>query len=342
MLWCRNKEILSILSFLVLVILTGCNASYDENYEVGIIQTQEYKKESKISFYDENLQLKNQIAFSYPNIAYDGFCNSLIKDDMLFLLPKGHADKLDYGKVISLSLTSGEVKEYEIGRTNITSVDCDGNNIYAASNLDGLSFIDCCNLETKEVQSCEIDEYVIDTVVAGNNSLYALAMDMDKAENVLCTIDVENQRSKEVYRIHEEMDSTYLIYHNERLYFVNQNLLYEYIIETEQMVTHQLPHTNAFNLLLKDEKLYIGCTDLFEQKVSYIDVFDTENGQIKQLLKTDNTILQMEITDSGNEIYVLGYDTLSRYNIVDSNGKKESEMTLPEEEDFYIGGFYVK
>lgn len=38
--------------------------------------------------------------YHYPNISYDGFSNALIVDNELYMLPKGHADKLDYGKVI--------------------------------------------------------------------------------------------------------------------------------------------------------------------------------------------------------------------------------------------------
>lgn len=137
------------------------------------------------------------------------------------------------------------------------------------------------------------------------------------------------------------MSPAYLEFYENRVYFVNENLLYEYQVDTGEMVWHELPHTNAYNLSLKGDKLYIGCTDIFEGTISYLDVFDTKSGEIEQLLTTDGCILQVEVSgEDKNIIYLRTYEKIEKYKMKNNEVVKEQELRLPDEKDYFIGGFF--
>ena len=102
------KKVISIcLLFVMTLSLAGCGSHYSKDYHIGLIYTTEYKDKTKICFLDDGMKEKNTLSYNYPNISYDGFCNSCVKDNKLFLLPKGKAKKLDFGKVIALHLSDG-------------------------------------------------------------------------------------------------------------------------------------------------------------------------------------------------------------------------------------------
>ncbi len=337
----KIKHIIFITVFIL--VLTGCAQRYDEDYALGLITTCEYKEKTKLYFYDENLQYQNEKKYSYPNISYEGFCNSLIEEDKLFLLPKGHADKLDYGKIVSFSLRDGATKEYDIGRTNITGFDYEQNKLYVVSNLNGICYFDCYNLETSQLSGFEIHNYLVDTVVAGQNGIYGIAVDLEKEEYLLCQIDFDKQSSKELYRISAEVCPSYLVQTESSVYFANANILYEYCLEEQRVEEHYLPHTNAYNLLLRNEKIYIACTDLYEEKTSYVDVFDISSGQVKELIQIESSILQMEKSSTKEDtIYLLTYEKLLEYQMVEGKMKIINSIELPKMEEYYVGGFFLK
>lgn len=339
---CRKKTLLFVLCFVYLFFVAGCDEAYDADYELGIIQTQEYKEESKICFYDEQLQLKKEIKYPYPNISYDGFFNSLIKNNKLYLQPKGHSDELDYGKIIAMSLQDGEVTEYDFNRTNITAFDCDEQKVYAVSNLNGITYIDCYDIKTKEMQTFETDKILIDNIAVNNGKIYAMAMDWETEEDIFGCVSIEAQNWEEHYRIQTDMSPAFLEFFENRVYFVDKNLLYEYQTDAGKMVTHELPHTNAYNLSLKNEKLYIGCTDIFEETTSYLEVFDINSGENETLLTVDGSILQVEVFgENCDTIYLRGYENIEKYKMYNGGFRKEQELKLPDENDFFVGGFFV-
>lgn len=337
-----TKISILLISIFFLISLTGCSKEYNNNYSLGIIQTKEYKNQTKITFYNEQLELTNEIVYSYPNISFDGFRNALIKDNRLYLQPKGDGDKLDYGKVIAMSLQDGKITEYDFNRTNITDFKCDGQNIYAVSNLNGSTYIDCYDTKTKEIQTFTTRDILIDTIVVNKGRMYGIASDWNAQENFFVHISMEEQTFQEIYSIKTELSPSYLEFWENHVYFVNDNVLYEYQTDNDKMVTHKLPHKNAYNLLLKDEKLYIGCTDIFENTTSYLDVFDINTGEVKQLLTVDGSILQVEVSGKTHDtIYLCSYEKIEKYQLDKGKYVKNNEVELPESKTFFVGGFFI-
>ena len=103
-----------------MLFLTGCGNNLPSEYELGIIDTTEYGNKSKFTFLDNSWNKVGQTKYRYSNMSYCGFFNSFVQDNTLYLLPKGISQKLDCGKVVAFDLSSGQKKEYDFGRTNIT------------------------------------------------------------------------------------------------------------------------------------------------------------------------------------------------------------------------------
>lgn len=66
------------------------------------------------------------------------------------------------------------------------------------------------------------------------------------------------------------------------LYVPKEDILYEYSIEERKVNKIKLPHTNAYNLNLKGDILYIGCTDILNGTKSHVDVMHLPDKKIRK------------------------------------------------------------
>lgn len=321
--------------------LCGCKESYMEDYNIGMIYTKEYKEDTKLVFLDETMEPVDEISFSYSNMSYDGFANALEIDGRVFFLPKGHGDKLDFGKVISMRLTDGKVEEYDFDRINMTSFTCDGNWVYATSNLNGISYLDRYDRETKKIVSMETENMITDVIVAGNGSLFGFASDLESGKCYLGQFDIDLQKSMMLHELKKEETPAFLQFYKDVLLFVDDDILYRYNVERKTVEQIMLPHDGAYNLARQEEKLYIGYTNLFEDNVSYVNVYDLDKQEITRDVTYQGTILQMEISkENPDHLFLLDYDKLIKIDL--AKGKVLCETEALEEKEYYIGGFFLK
>ena len=149
---------------------------------------------------------------------------------------------------------------------------------------------------------------------------------------------------KETYKVLYEIDSEYepsfMESYEGKLYFPREDVLYEYDIQKQSMDKIQLPHTNAYNLKLVKDTLYIGCTDIFNGEESYVDVMYLPEKEIVQSIKYDGIILQMEIS-AEDELYILDYNKINKYDISNQESVLSQSIELESSDDYYIGGFYL-
>lgn len=337
----QKTKIILLMLMVFAICLSGCKENYEEDYKIGIVYTKEYKSDTKLVFLDEAMEPVNEINYAYANMSYDGFRNSLQREGKVFFLPKGHGDKLDYGKVISMQLSDGTVEEYDFDRTNITFFCCDENFIYASSNLNSVCYLDRYDRKTGEILSMESENLITDVMAVGEGRLYGFTYDLERDSGYLCEFDIQQQTSTILYHLKSEITPAFLQYDSGMLLFVEDNILYEYKVDEGSMEEIQLPHDSAYNLLVQDGKLYIGYTDLFEEKRSYVDVYDLKKQEVINEVVYDGSILQMEVSkENPNHLFILGYDKLTEIDITDGSVLKQKEGL--EEDGFYLGGFFVK
>lgn len=335
----NKKIVIACLVSLIILLLSGCGNNYLTEYDFGVIYTAEYKDKTQISFFDEKMEAVSSVSYHYPNISYNGFSNTLIVDNELYISPKGHADKLDYGKIISLNLFDGKIKEYDFNRTNITNFACDSRSLCISSNLNGKNYIDVYDMQTEKIQTMELEDVFVSSLVLQEDKIYGIMMDLETDGYSLCEFNVMEDKYEILYEL--ETESDFMEIYQGKLYFACEDILYEYNIQSKTMEKINLPHTNAYNLNLVGDMLYIGCTDILNGTESYVDIMYLPDKKIVKSIKYEGIILQLEISKEKNKLYILDYDKLTVYDISNEEAILVDSMALESANGYYIGGFYL-
>lgn len=334
----RRKILNACVLIMMGVLLSSCGGSYLSEYDVGVIYTTEYNDKTKITFLDEKLEEVNSLSYSFSNMSYDGFTNSQVVGDELYLLPKGKTKKLDYGKVISFNLCNGKIKEYDFGRTNITDFYCNLDGICVSSNLNGKNYIDVYDFKTEEIQTIELDNVIVACPVKVEKRIFGIMSGLEFEHYLLCEFNLEKGTYEILYEI--EGEPCFIENYQEKLYFCEQDILYEYNIESKELNQTKLPHTDAYNLNLSGDILYIGYTDIFNGTKSHVDIMRLPDKKITKSLEYNGIILQMEISKD-NKLYILDYDKLNVYDISAEKGTLLSATESSAKGSYYLGGFYL-
>lgn len=335
------KKIINTCVLIVMsVMLSGCEKNYFTEYDFGIIYTKEYKNESKICFFNQEMKEVNNLSYNYSNMSYDGFSNALIVDNMLYLLPKGHADKLDYGKVVELNLINGKIEEYDFNRTNITNCRYNNGNIYISSNLDGKSHIDMYDKRTNKIQSMTVSNILVDNIIIDDDKIFGIVTNIENSKCTLCEFDLSEKDYHVLCELKLEEPPAFMEIYHGNLYFPNEDILYEYNIQNKTLEEIKLPHKNAYNLKLVEDTLYIGCTDIFNGTESYVDIMYLPEKKVMKSIKYDGIILQMEVSKE-DKLGILDYDKLSFYDISKEKPVAAESMEIETADGYYIGGFYL-
>ena len=326
----------------ILSVMSACSQQEKPtDYSIGMIYTTEYKNKSEILFLDENMTETGKLDWNYSSMAYDGFSNSFILDRQLYLLPLGHGDKLDGGKVVTFDLDQAEKKEYDFDRVNITDFTADGKQIFITGNLNGQGYMDVYDMQTDRIRRMETPGILPDVVRVYDGRAFALAMDFDSDEKILGEFSPESGTYQELYCLGKVELPSYMEEYKGKLYFVQDNTLFVYDIGKSEMTKQILPHDRAFNLQRKENILYISHTDLFEDGISYLVLYNLETGQIEKELSFDTTIVQLEVSGDGT-VYILDYEKLGKYDISSTEPRLLEEIRIKQEGDFYCGGFFLK
>ncbi len=335
-----KKAISICLLFVITLSLAGCGSHYSKDYHIGLIYTTEYWNTTKICFLDDNMEEKQTLSYHYPNISYDGFCNSFIQNDKLFLLPKGNADKLDYGKVVALNLEDGKIDEYDFGRTNMTDFYFSDEDVYLCSNLNWISYLDQYhdgNIETMEIQNC-----LLDTIGVLDGRIFGFISHLDDEKYSFCEFNISEQDYKVLFEMNMDGSPCFMEVYKDKLYFAYNNILYEYDTINDSMSNITLPHNNAFNLTVVGDDLYIAYTDLFEEKKSYIEVMHLPEKEIVKSMEYNGSILQLEVSKTNPDIiYLMDYENLMEYDISGEVEKMVNKIHLQSSGDYFVGGFFL-
>ena len=67
-----------------------------------------------------------------------------------------------------------------------------------------------------------------------------------------------------------------------------------------------------------------------------------EKKEVLNLLQCENEIMQMEITDSEDSIYILSLEELIQYKIEKGQAEEINRISVESEDTYFIGGFYLK
>jgi len=331
-----------------LLISGGCSSgAFPSDYLVGVIYSTEYKDKSKIDFYDSNLKKISNRTYSYGCMGHDGFVNANIVDGILYECPLGKATEKDLGLIIGLDVSSGKVVEYNFNRTNITDYICDENYIYTSSNLNGINYIDRYDRQNGNISTIEIEGQYVAELAVNEKTLYGFNVALDNGSETteinLCKFNFDLANFELLHRLTDILEDSpsYSVITKQKLYFSEEKRLFIYDLIDNKIDTMNLVHENGFNLFLNDNLLYVGCSDIFGQEESWIDVVDLNSNEIVNTYSIDCPILQMDINE--NYIYVSDFEKINVYQFLQNTSIEKIDIVrIPEYNDYYVGGFFIK
>lgn len=331
-----------ILLIILALFITGCSNKLPDKYELGIIDTTEYANRSLITYFDSDWNKVGQTKHRYSNMSYCGFTNSCVQEGILYLSPRGDSKNLDCGKIVALDLSSGDKTEYDFDRVNIIDFHVDNAGVYVVSNLNDISYLDKYDKKQNKIQSIEVPEDVLDNVITVKEKVYSIATNMNTDSYALYSFDMDKSNYTNICNLDISEAPSFCEVYQENIYFVVDTVLYVYNTTENSLQEVTLPHSNAFNMYRKDNMLYVGYTDIHNDRTSYIGSVNLDDMNMQEVLIYDGSILQMEM-DENNNWFIMDYEKISQYeSSSDGNWKVTNTMKLEPKENYYSGGFFLK
>lgn len=338
----RRSVLFSILVCLCFLV-AGCeNKKFPADYEVGVLYSTEYKNTTKLLLLNQNLESIYETNAPYGYLGHCGFMNAITQDGVVYECPQGKATEKELGLIIGVDMSTGKVVEYDFGRVNITDFACEEDFLYATSNLNNENFVDRYDRTTGKKDTVKTSFYVSDIVV-NNGELYGFGLDEANPDKIcFYHFDFNNQRADlclELSGIVEEL-VPFLVSYQDRIYWAEGEQLFCFHTDDRTLDTIELPYKHGFNLLLKENTLWIGCTNIFAEDTSHILVYDLEKEDFLRDYQFTYSIHQMEVT--ADALYVGNLEFLEKYVFLENGDISfEKQFIYNMKNDYYLGGFFV-
>lgn len=337
------KRFIVIILVGCLFFLYGCNndvqSSINDESVIGVIETKNNSEESRIIFYDKDLNIQTQLDIKYASIN-SIFYNPIIKDTSLFLIPKRNEE------IIKLCLKTAEITSYSIGQPAINSIAIDDKNLYTCNTLNSITYISKYTFKSNEIKSIQLKNQYTSFITISNNKLYVFSSTIDNKYsqiscydnnlNLLFNIDCTDLGAG-VYQAVE---------HNDCIYF---SVLYP----SNQKLSNQLGRlntkTNELDIIPTDLDRPFGL-QLYENTlvITYYDIVNRTNTSSISLvdLKTDKTTThsfdhgaeQVAIVDE--KIYILTKEKIYCYSLNNWDLIKVTEVEIDNQDFSYITGIF--
>lgn len=358
---CKNCAANNIIAcILVLVILlSGCTKTnnrdekknaYQPDYEIGIIKTSPEKIGTDIIYLDSNLREVRTLNYPYGKIGGNGFYTPKIVNNVMYENPLGYGHERDFGTIIGLDLHNGEVKEYPFHRTNITNYIVTEKYLYTISNPHLVTSLDRYCFQDQSTVSMEIDGIVASEMALYENTLFIFDSTSDHSN--MYQVDMEQKTYKLVYDlkewfIPEQEDVGFPLVYQDMLYLPVNNKIIEYDIKHNTFSEIILPHNEARQLLLSDDKLYVSSNNIHDDNsTSAILVIDLETKQVIGNMEFNHSMMQFDVKN--DNLYILTtFDVFKKYKLTPAY-----QATLEQEVELeagtvnghfhYISAFFVK
>ena len=337
-----KKWLLVLLSALLLVMpmLSACSQArlneakqhYDPNYTIGIIKTTESERSSYIEFYNEELELVNAIWYPYGGLWTNSYSPSAQKDGLLYLIPRGLMGQHNDRKIISLNLTTGDVREYTVNQVAITSIAVDGNYIYTSNNHNFVGQVGRVDIETGKVKYFEFGSGVGSLFIQGSK-LHASWIDLNETG-----IDSMGDDVEFISRLDQDLNPAYTVSLTDNsmgsLACISEAAQGEFYMTLTHKISDDsnvwLDNLYVCSSLDKGLRLLGECAHVtrsllpYQDKLitvnsdenegnNFIDIYNRHNGVLLLSLPIDYVPRRAVI--DGDALYVQGFDCLVKYSI---------------------------
>ena len=344
------KHFIVILLASCLISLYGCNSTQQHNINdentIGIIETKNDSEESRILFYDENLNLQSELDIEYASVN-SIFYNPVIKNDSLFLIPKGVINKKTNKEIIELCLNTAETTSYSINQPAINSVAVNDEYLFTCNTLNDITYISRYTFDSDEIKLIQIKNQYVSFITVSNNKLYAFSSTMDNKYSTISCFDSD-------LNFLFETDCTELgtgVYqsaeYNEYLYF---SVLYPYNSKTSNQIGRLNTETNEFEIISTEVDKPFGL-QRYENTlvITHYDIVNRANTSSISLVNLETNKITThsfnhgaeQVTVVNGKIYVLSKEKIYCYSLDDWSLLKTTEIKKENQDFSYITGIFA-
>ena len=333
-----------------LLMFSGCSntetsqETIPNDYTIGVIRTSGYKNSSDILYFDEELTQTGTTHYDYATMG-ELFYNPIVYDGSLYIVPQGHANKKDEKTVLQVDLDTFEEQEYSLDQIAIYGLSVNSSAIFAANNINQQSFISRIDRTNETVKTATYNDLYISIVYAYQDKLYAFstASTSSGLKGTLHCIDPITLKELQRIDISEFGSDVYSVVGiGDFLYFVPSvtsqdtfnHIVCVYDTLSGEIRTIEFPN-NVFHILNEGSKLYVTHGNLVTGEGTTLSVFDIETEKI------DTYDLEMwpgQIAIKDNALYVMGTDTVAKFDLQTMD--RQVEATIPLNDEYYLSSLF--
>lgn len=146
---------------------------------IGVFETRGNVADSRIIFYDENLNYAGDLRLPYATLGMD-FQLPSVRDGYMYVVPQGLMGKCDERLVLGLALDDLSLRKYHVDQIAIYGVACNEEHLYSCSNLNWSSYIGRNALaDQSNYKEIELPGMCVNSIIAVRDRLYAFAWRLD-------------------------------------------------------------------------------------------------------------------------------------------------------------------
>lgn len=337
--YCKKLAIVIIIYCTVL--LCGCveqDKPVQGNPEVGIIYTTHDNAGSMIEWFDAESNSIGRRKYSFSSTYFDGFMNTAIVDNRLFLFPRGNYYEKDYGKLTMIDVNNGDCQEISVGRYNVTGYCVKGDTVAFSSNSNNECYVETLDIKTDERDSIVVEGTTVFDVAFVGDGVYGVSMD-DESNVCLVSFDFERNEYETIMHLPDDDTPAFLQNSGDVLMFISDDKLVKYSTDSHKAEVTELTRPGAYNINLSRDMLWIAYTDIMDDEAeSLIEARKIDSGEIVISETVPNPILQMEVRD--NRLCIASYEDVVIYEISD-NELKTTQRIIPENSSYDFGGVFL-
>lgn len=331
----------------------------NSNLYLAIIQTTQEENQSILNFYDKNLNFIKSEKLPYGTLS-DYLTLPAFHQNSIYFIPGGVPLQKELELTLCYNPFTGFRKEYDIGMPGLLQISVSDNAIFTVNELNFTSYISKYKKHDQKISRISSDKISYDTVYYYNEFLYATGKEQteDITSNYIFQIDPNSLKilwKKDITKYGQ--GGFFFCGVGDKLYFTLPYDLNEQKNNSLMVLSSNSQRKNSLKEIILLEPfpqqikkfghiLLISHCDLIEGKGNSLSIFNP-NTEKSKLISVPHNILQMEVDEVSNFIYILENEALYQYILNDKEDDLilQKKLDIPKIKDnqvyYYTGGFFV-
>lgn len=325
--------------------------------KLAVISTTQEENQSILNFYDKNLNFIKTEELPYGALS-DYMSLPASYRDSIYFIPAGVPFQKELELVLAYHPSSHSYQEYQIGMPGLLQVSASKNAIFTVNELNFISYISKFDKNTKKISRISSDEISYDTVYYYNGFLYATGKEHkeENAKQYIFQIEPNSMKilwKKEITKYGQ--GGLFFCGVKDELYFSlpydskergNKSLMVLSLDNQKNLEEISLKESFPQQIKKLGDNLLILHSDLIAGEGDSISILNINTKESKRISLAHN-ILQMEVDEMSNSIYLLENEALYYYILNDKKDnlilKKKIQLEKQEKNNayYYTGGFFL-